>query len=109
MLSTRIRGVSPDKTDWRKSKTEEPCDSLILSYSHQKYQTGKADPSGFLFAYPTRGRRYNVVPDNADEVSSPFGPLTLRVTLPNNANETKLPLASPSTLPEYAVEVEIPC
>ncbi|GAJ21680.1 unnamed protein product, partial [marine sediment metagenome] len=53
-----------------------------------------------------RGRVYNIGTDDADE--TPSGPLTLRDTIPNNANETKFFLAAPPTLPEYVVEVR-PC
>jgi len=126
MISTRIRSVSPDKTDWLASKAEVSgsspewpiLESEILalhllhcaplpSYPLQKYQPASFGLAGFLFACLIRGQGYNIITDDADEPPS-SGPLTLRDTLPNNANETKLFSVTPSTLPEYAVEVR-PC
>ncbi len=84
----------------------QPASTIILSFPY-KYQPAKAGLAGFLFACPLRGRGYNIITDYADETYSPSGPLTLRdIPVPNNANKTKLSLA-PSTLPEYAVEVEL--
>ena len=74
-----------------------------------KYQLAKAGPAGFLLACPLSGQGYNIITDNAGETHSPSGLLTLRDTVPNNANETKLSLASPSTLPENVVEVGASC
>ncbi|MBA7584830.1 hypothetical protein ES708_26792 [subsurface metagenome] len=116
MTSTRARSVSPDKTDWL-ARLKWPilesrilalhlshyCASL-LSYSLLKYQPASFGLAGILFACLLRGRGYNIITDDADETPS-SGPLTLRDTIPNNANETKLFSVAPSTLPEYAVEV----
>lgn len=83
MTITRIRGVSPDKTDCCKPKTEAH-NPLLLKYPVQKNQTGIVAPSGFLFACPLRGRDYNIVTDNADE-PQPLLMVPLRDRAPINA------------------------
>ena len=104
MVSSRMRGVSPDKTDcltrlrWPLALFKKLTPHHLLSHCHvpkyhlQKYQPAKASLAGILFVYPTRGRAYNVVTDDANKL-----PL---LTTPHE---------SPLTLPEYVVEVCASC
>ena len=115
-----MKGASPDKTDWLARPKRTTLESRIparhllryctslLSYPQLKYQPASFGLAGILFACPLRGWGYNVSTDDAEEPLSSSGPLTLRDTIPNNANETKLFSVTPSTLPEYLVEV-VPC
>jgi len=104
MVSSRIRGVSPDKTDclarlrWPLVLFKKLTPHQLLShcrvpkYRLLKYQPAKASSAGFLFAYPTRGQAYNIVTDDANKL-----PL---LTTPHE---------SPLTLPEYVVKVCASC
>lgn len=103
-MVSRIRGVSPDKTDclarlrWPLVLLKKLTPHHLLShycvpkYRLQKYQPAKASSAGILFAYPTRGRVYNLTTDDANKL-----PLL------------STPHESPLTLPEYVAEVCASC
>jgi len=69
-----------------------------------KYQPPKADAAGILFAFPTRGRGYNILADNGKETIPLVALPTLRVTIARSADETNTVMA-PSTLPRSVTEV----
>lgn len=121
MISTRIRGVSPDKTDCLAKQSWcpiiLPTASLLQNRTkvfntRTKVTAGQSWPGCFLFAPPKVGRGYNIGGDSVDETVSLAGRPTLLETIvptaaPNNPNETtKTSLAAPSALPINAVEVQ---
>jgi len=120
MISTRIRGVSPDKTDWLTKRSWWPIFLPAISLlqndtkdyrARTKVTAGQSWSGCFLFGLPIVGQGYNIGGDSVDETVSLAGRLRLLeaivpTAVPNNPNETtKTSLAAASAPPENTVEV----